>query len=148
MIETIIEKIQSLNKLNKLNEPFDIFQTTNLQIFIGGGVDDDINLIRQGLLLLNQNTIDVSEQLRDRQCEHLYQNLRGKLKMIPPITYLESNPESDDGESNPELDDAEYDPEEGKGRSSKHLIDYLPQIHKTKQKNQMKDKKRIYHGKN
>ncbi len=89
VIKKIINNIRKFNSKKPPTDQFEVLQTTDLQLLIGGGVDDGINIIQEGLLLLNNNIVNIKYQLQDPQYKHLYENLRGKVTTIPPITYLQ-----------------------------------------------------------
>lgn len=96
IIETIVQNIHLINEKGK-QQHLNLSQATNLNILLGGGVDDNINLICQGSMLLNDDTVSIDGKFVDSECKHLYQKLRNKLKIIKPVTYLELG--SDDEQS-------------------------------------------------
>jgi len=63
VIKKIISNIRKFNSKKTPTEQFEVLQTTDLRLLIGGGVDDGINIIQEGLLLLNNNIVNIKYQL-------------------------------------------------------------------------------------
>jgi hypothetical protein len=95
-IKTIIDKIDKHNTKNE-DQQINILDIKISKLLVGGGVDDGLDLIRAGFFLLNTTTINIEEQLQDPLSKHLCQELKGKIAIIPAITYLLADDEEDKG---------------------------------------------------
>ncbi len=47
--------------ISQTGNEFKIHETSDLRLLIGGSVNDDIHMIRQGFLLLNNETINIGQ---------------------------------------------------------------------------------------
>lgn len=74
------------------------FEFTISNVLVGGGVDQGEDLIKKGLLLLNGNISNIQQRLEE-ETGHLFKELQNKVLVIPPITYLMSDIDEDEGKS-------------------------------------------------
>jgi hypothetical protein len=69
----------------------------HLRMVIGGGVDDEKNLNRKCVMMLNDPTINLEEELENKDYECLYEKLKNNVIILPPLTYLLNNDNEDEG---------------------------------------------------
>ena len=58
---------------------------------IGGGVDDEMNLNRQCVMMLNDPTVNLEEKLKEEDYKCLYEKLKNNVLIVPPVTYLSND---------------------------------------------------------
>ncbi len=68
------------------------------RLVVGGGVVDEVDLVREGLSLLN-NDINIEQNLKNEKSKHLYRELRFNVTILSPVTYLLPDIEEDEGKS-------------------------------------------------
>jgi hypothetical protein len=101
LIEKIVRNINEYNTKNG-NSHFKIIETTDLRLFVGGGVDDPNDMIRKAFSLLNDVNMNIQEELpkarkHRKACKHLLNNLQGKINILPTTTYLISDKDETQG---------------------------------------------------
>ena len=90
---TLVDLIETISKHIHEYEPKDnqqkihLLETTKLRLIVGGGVDDDNDLIREGLSLLNDNNINIIRKFENKEHRYLHSNLKGKVTIMQTITY-------------------------------------------------------------
>lgn len=97
---TIVKILQIVSKLmgSKLEQNSkNIDQITELNLFAGGGVPLEPDLIQMGLSILNDQQLHIDQLLTSTSTKHLYQHLKYKLKTIPPITSFLADNEEEKG---------------------------------------------------
>jgi hypothetical protein len=97
VIKQIVADITKYNKSQPRQQHVDIMATQRLRLLVGGGggVDDRVDLIRDGLLLLNKH-IDIPQFITKPEHIHLYTQLKDNVVVLPPITYLQPDNDDDD----------------------------------------------------
>ncbi|CAF5111678.1 unnamed protein product [Rotaria magnacalcarata] len=81
------------------NVEFEIHEIKITRLIVAGGVDDDKGFIRDGFLLINTGHVTIIDKPSQNHRKHLWNELRGKISIIPSITYLLSDDDEDRGES-------------------------------------------------
>jgi hypothetical protein len=99
IFQTILEDINAYNTTNHLDDEtsLNINHFQHLTMVIGGGVDDEENLNRKCVMMLNDSTINLGEKLKNKDYKCLYEKLKNNLIILPPVTYLSNNDDEDEG---------------------------------------------------
>ncbi|CAF3834677.1 unnamed protein product [Rotaria magnacalcarata] len=79
------------------NVEFEIHEIKITRLIVAGGVDDDKGFIRDGFLLINTGHVTIIDKPSQNHRKHLWNELRGKISIIPSITYLLSDDDEDRG---------------------------------------------------
>jgi len=95
----ILEDINSYNTINHIDDQtsLNINRFQHLRMAIGGGVDDEKNLNRKSVMMLNDPTINLEEKLETGDYQCLYEKLKNNVIILPPVTYLLNNDNEDEG---------------------------------------------------
>jgi len=95
----ILEDINSYNtKYNSDDQTaLNIDHVQHLRMFIGGGVDDEKNLNRKCVMMLNDPTINLEKKCEKNDYKCLYAKLKNNVIILPPVTYLLNNDNEDEG---------------------------------------------------
>ncbi|CAF3744145.1 unnamed protein product [Rotaria sp. Silwood1] len=101
----ILEDINSYNSKDREDEQtsLNINDFQHLKMVIGGGVDDEKNLNRKCVMMLNDPTINLEEKLKNENYKSLYAKLKNNVIILPPVTYLLNNDNEDEDDDNEEL---------------------------------------------
>jgi hypothetical protein len=99
IFQTILDDINSYNTEYKPDDQtaLNIDDVQHLRMLIGGGVDDEKNLNRKCVMMLNDPTINLEEQFENNDYKCLYKKLKNNVIILPPVTYLVNNDNEDEG---------------------------------------------------
>jgi len=76
-----------------------IEEMTDIHLLAGGGVPLQPDLFQTALSLLNDENIHLEQLMKDPTAKYLYEHLKKKTKIIPPLTFLIDDNEEDKGKS-------------------------------------------------
>ncbi|CAF0978921.1 unnamed protein product [Rotaria sordida] len=101
----ILEDINRYNTIDQLDDQtsLNINDFQHLRMVIGGGVDDEKNLNRKYVMMLNDPTINLEEKFINEDYKGLYEKLKNNVIILPPVTYLLNNDNEDEDDDNEEL---------------------------------------------
>jgi hypothetical protein len=99
IFQTILDDINSYNTEYKPDDQtaLNIDDVQHLRMLIGGGFDDEKNLNRKCVMMLNDPTINLEEQFENNDYKCLYKKLKNNVIILPPVTYLVNNDNEDEG---------------------------------------------------
>jgi hypothetical protein len=76
------------------HNPPTVTDLTNLQVFTGGGAEEDPDLVRDAFTLLNNDDHNIQHHVSGPSSAHIYQQLKSKAKILKSTTCFASD---DDG---------------------------------------------------
>jgi hypothetical protein len=79
------------------DETIELDQITEINLFAGGGIPLEPDLIQMALSILNDPQLHVEKLFTSISANYLYQHLKGKVKTIPPITFFSNDHEEENG---------------------------------------------------
>jgi hypothetical protein len=98
LIDKIRKDIEVWNEFAMDETRIEIEGIQFARLVVGGGVADEVDLVREVLSLLN-NDINIEQNLKNEKSKHLYRDLRFNVTILSPVTYLLPDIEEDEGKS-------------------------------------------------
>ncbi len=81
------------------DQPISIGQMTDIHLLAGGGVPLQPDLFQTALSLLNDENIHLEQLMKDPTAKYLYEHLKKRTKIIPPLSFLIDDNDEDKGKS-------------------------------------------------